>query len=290
MPALLTATIARTPTVSALVLAFATASYAGAGAEYSLQGDFSASANPNGVWSYRHGAQLLPSVTAWQAALGGWAQPQPGWARSADGSDRLPFIFQSNGSETFTHDWSAGDVVLHTTDAANGVGGGIATIAFTVPASGRVSIAGETWLGRDIGRANDWRVVHRGEVLAAGSQASGDPYSSANPQTFIGGETTPGALEDIRVCAGDEIVLEFEKAPSQVPGDFSVVRMTVTYASIAPACAADLTGDCTVDGADLGQLLSAWGGPGDADLDGSGAVDGADLGQLLSAWGPCPEA
>lgn len=275
---------------SALALAFAAATHAGAGAEYSLQGDFSASTNPSGVWSYRHGVQLLPSVTAWQAVLGGWAQPQPGWARSADGNDRLPFIFQSNGSETFTHDWSAGDVVLHTTDASNGVGGGIATIAFTAPASGRVSIAGETWLGRDIGRANDWRVVLRGEVLAAGSQASGDPYSSANPQSLSSGETTPGALEDIRVCAGDEILLEFQKAPSQPPGDFSVVSMTVTYASIAPACAADLNGDCTVDGADLGQLLSAWGGRGDADLDGSGAVDGADLGQLLSAWGPCPEA
>jgi hypothetical protein len=52
-------------------------------------------------------------------------------------------------------------------------------------------------------------------------------------------------------------------------------------------CEGDLDGSGTVDGADLGLLLGAWGGPGAADLDGSGTVDGADLGLLLGAWGPC---
>lgn len=47
---------------------------------------------------------------------------------------------------------------------------------------------------------------------------------------------------------------------------------------------ADLNGDGTVDGADLGTLLGAWGGASFADLDGSGLVDGADLGILLGAW------
>ena len=48
----------------------------------------------------------------------------------------------------------------------------------------------------------------------------------------------------------------------------------------------DLDGDGLVGGADLGILLSQWGGAGSADLDGSGVVDGADLGALLSAWAP----
>lgn len=52
---------------------------------------------------------------------------------------------------------------------------------------------------------------------------------------------------------------------------------------------ADLTGDGVVDGADLGQLLGAWGpcadgSPCEEDLDGNGIVDGADLGLLLSEW------
>lgn len=49
---------------------------------------------------------------------------------------------------------------------------------------------------------------------------------------------------------------------------------------------ADLNGDGLVNGADLGLLLSAWGGSGPADLNGDGVVAGLDLGILLSAWTP----
>ncbi|HMN96421.1 MAG TPA: hypothetical protein PKC43_11185 [Phycisphaerales bacterium] len=56
-------------------------------------------------------------------------------------------------------------------------------------------------------------------------------------------------------------------------------------------CQGDINGDDVVDGADLGQLLGAW-GPVDEgapeDLNGDGVVDGADLGILLGSWGPCP--
>ena len=55
-------------------------------------------------------------------------------------------------------------------------------------------------------------------------------------------------------------------------------------------CAPDLNGDGTVNGADLGALLGAW-GPASAgaaaDLDDDGFIGGADLGILLGAWGPC---
>jgi hypothetical protein len=52
-------------------------------------------------------------------------------------------------------------------------------------------------------------------------------------------------------------------------------------------CPADLNGDGTVGGADLGVMLSGWGSGGPADLSGDGTVDGADLGVLLSQWGDC---
>lgn len=54
-------------------------------------------------------------------------------------------------------------------------------------------------------------------------------------------------------------------------------------------CAADLNGDNTVDGADVGLLLSAWGpnSSGLADIDQDGDVDGGDIGLLLSEWGAC---
>ena len=48
---------------------------------------------------------------------------------------------------------------------------------------------------------------------------------------------------------------------------------------------ADVNGDGTVDGADLGILLGNWGNSGAGDIDGNGQVDGADLGALVADWG-----
>ena len=53
-------------------------------------------------------------------------------------------------------------------------------------------------------------------------------------------------------------------------------------------CPADFDRDGTVDAADLGLMLEAWGRSGTGDLDGDGTVDSADLGLLFIAWGPCP--
>lgn len=60
-------------------------------------------------------------------------------------------------------------------------------------------------------------------------------------------------------------------------------------------CIGDINDDDTVDSADLGFLVSAWGTCSDdpespccADLDSDGAVTSADLGLLVSAWGACP--
>ncbi|MBL9147259.1 MAG: hypothetical protein JNM94_01055 [Phycisphaerae bacterium] len=75
--------------------------------------------------------------------------------------------------------------------------------------------------------------------------------------------------------------------------DFGNVRGFVLRPSVCPA---EYTGDCLVDGADLGALLGAW-GPADPnsyvtqfDLTQDGIVDGADLGALLGAWGACPSS
>jgi probable HAF family extracellular repeat protein len=72
-----------------------------------------------------------------------------------------------------------------------------------------------------------------------------------------------------------------------VSGDPVVIIFRV---GIEDNCPADLDGDNSVGGDDLGIMLGAWGpAPGNAaDLDGNGAVDADDLGRLLAAWGPCP--
>jgi len=54
----------------------------------------------------------------------------------------------------------------------------------------------------------------------------------------------------------------------------------------APSCPADLDGDGTVGGGDLGLLLSGW-GTASGDISGDNVSNGKDLGILLSAWGPC---
>jgi hypothetical protein len=60
---------------------------------------------------------------------------------------------------------------------------------------------------------------------------------------------------------------------------------------VVAAPTGDLNGDCAVDGADLGELLLAWGPcagcervPCPADLHHDCQIDGADLGILLLAW------
>ncbi len=55
-------------------------------------------------------------------------------------------------------------------------------------------------------------------------------------------------------------------------------------------CNGDFDGDGSVNGADFGAMLSAWGPcvgcP--EDLNDDGVVSGADVGAFLALWGPCP--
>ncbi len=54
-------------------------------------------------------------------------------------------------------------------------------------------------------------------------------------------------------------------------------------------CPGDIDSNRTVDGGDLGLLMSAWGSlDPSADLNHDGRIDGLDLGLILSAWGDCP--
>lgn len=75
-------------------------------------------------------------------------------------------------------------------------------------------------------------------------------------------------------------------------GDMSILANSLTQTAWVvvegiPDCAAgDLDCSGTVDGADLGVLLSAWGSDAcAADLNHDGTVNGGDLGILLSNWG-----
>ncbi len=151
---------------------------------WDLRAGWSDAANPNGVWRYNQGNNALPHVNAWQQTLGGWTAAQPGWAMSQDGNNRLPFWYRSNGAENFGRDYAAGDVVVHVTDPANGVGNGEGNVTWTSPFSGAISINGGVWMGRDIGRGVSWTLSKNNAVLTSGAISSGDQYNRVSPFTY----------------------------------------------------------------------------------------------------------
>lgn len=192
-----------------------------------LNAQWSNASNPNGVWTYREGNNALPSVAAWQSTIGGWATAQPGWAESANGTDRLPFWFRSNGSETFARDWLDNDIVVHSTDTVNGIGNGPANVIWASPFNGLVSISGNTWLGRELGRSNRWNIYNGATLLSSGDTLTGDPFNRANPFNFSAGTGGAAALLNIPVTTGDTIRLEIVALiPSA--GEFQGVNFTVT--------------------------------------------------------------
>jgi hypothetical protein len=62
---------------------------------------------------------------------------------------------------------------------------------------------------------------------------------------------------------------------------------TRQWSIVEANCLGDFNDDGAVTGADLSQLLGAWGTAG-GDLTGDFQTDGADLSVLLGAWGDCP--
>lgn len=259
--------------------------FAGAAIVWEFSADWSETLNPNGVWSLLEGENPLPHVASWQSSLGGWSQPQPGWAESENGNNRLPFFFRSNGSETFAHDYAAGAIVMHSWDPVNGVGNGEGIFRWTAPYRCYVRVAGEVWIGRDIGRAVTVRVRRNGDTIASAPVASGDPYSSANPLPLNNGS---GPLNVLQLEAGDTIDLLFQTIGAS--GEFVVLN---DYVIEDIGCPPDLSLDGEIGFADLNLLLNQFNQTGDdllADIDDDGDVDFADLNLVLSAFNlPCPD-
>ncbi len=105
------------------------------------------------------------------------------------------------------------------------------------------------------------------------------------------GNTVEALVDGVVVMTGT--VGTGSAMPSRtIAGDLSIHTGSLTHTAsivvkgVTECAQADLNCDGSVDGADLGILLSAWGsnacGP---DINGDGVIDGADLGILLAAWG-----
>jgi hypothetical protein len=184
---------------------------------FDLANDWSDSSNPNGPWTYREGLNALPHVSAWQGLLGDFGAAQPAWARTDVGNTNLPSWMKVVAPATIAHDWQLGDVIVHTTDSTNGVGAGNANVIWTSPLAGTIDISGGVWMGRDIGRGNDWSLTLNGNLLINGNIFSGDSFNRSNPDAF---NTT------VSVIAGDVVGLEFIKTSEA--GDYVGVNLTIS--------------------------------------------------------------
>ncbi len=117
------------------------------------------------------------------------------------------------------------------------------------------------------------------------------------------GTGTPGVEIDPEAPAGSEVVSVGIERDALRGGALAMTASMLdgvtgeswagVYVATLPldsGCVADLDGDGSVTGGDIGLLLTEWGCTDGciADLDDDGSVGGADLGLLLVSWGPCP--
>jgi nitrous oxidase accessory protein NosD len=135
-----------------------------------------------------------------------------------------------------------------------------------------------------------------GGIYVAGTISLIDCLVSGNAASFSGGGVyLPNGsamnLTRTRICGNAAPnAAQVGQSGTGVVNDLGgACVMTACGDCPAEPCPADLDGNGTVDGADLGDLLSAWGQCGGcaADIDGDGTVSGADLGAMLGDWGKC---
>jgi hypothetical protein len=195
--------------VNSLAAALCAVAVPAAAQTWDLKTDWSNVANPNGAWTYRAGGAVGVSRVRGSDAFGPPGPPLI-WGNLAH-----PDYFgwsQNNGSHLAPMDFAVGDIYGH-----DDFGGATIAIDWTSNFAGSVSVTGNTWALRDIGRVNNWFVTLNGSIVEASGQIfSGDPYSRANPDTW--------AFSTL-VNAGD--VLEFYLQSPIGVGDYAGVNMTV---------------------------------------------------------------
>ncbi len=118
----------------------------------------------------------------------------------------------------------AGDIVVHSVDGANGNPAlGLATITWTSPAYGTVTLSGGVWFAQPtVNRSNDFVLTDLANdtVLASGTVSATNGFDRLNPDKFS--TNAPFAIGE-----GDVIALTFAGSPGQTFGSFSGVDLTI---------------------------------------------------------------
>ena len=195
---------------------------------YDLGADFSEVANPNGVWSFSRGADLLNKFTSSNpnainsvAANGFWG------VGAASNYESSIFKTTGNGVDAAgytNNDFLLGDILVHGTNP----GGAPILITWTAPEAGDLSVSGSAWNAHtNVNRSQDISLSINDSVLASGtlSNATNRP----NALAFSGG----GVLA---VVAGDRIVFSVTPTAGQPFASIAGVDLAVDFTPIpAPA-------------------------------------------------------
>lgn len=237
------------------------------------------------------GAQLVAKLTPAAGALG---EPDPS-------DDQKAFDF--TGPRLWTREIKSAKLI-----PAGGTGGGfnveIAGVFGWTGLEGSVNLAaggsaaGDPVDGADLAWIRGGRFFAE-DPLACGVAGCGGVCGSWNGTDLecFGGNPVVACLcggewlylwsPEQPVGPGDKITFAFVALPGALPILPGLGGSEPWTVVLQTDCVGDLNGDGVVDGADLGKILSNWGGPGVGDLNGDGTVAGADLGLVLSNWGPC---
>jgi hypothetical protein len=184
---------------------------------------------------------------------------------------------------------------------STGFGGGLQIFRGACTVEG-----GEVRLNTTLGQAGGIHIVEGDsaiidvEISSNGAAIGGglSIFPNASSSTIVSGCTiqmnvATTAAGGLWVRPGfDNVLLEDTTICNNFPDEISG-QFTDLGGNTLCLCPGDITGNGEVNGADLAELLAAW-GPcvsgicQDADLNGDGLINGADLSILLSAWGPCP--
>lgn len=186
---------------------------------YSLSGDWSNAANPNGAWSYGPGLTHYAQPSTGPANDLNSAAANGYWGSGTDFFSS-PFMLKAttNGAATGSYnnnDFLAGDVLVHSPNS-----GAPVSITWTAPRAGSIALASSVWYAHSI--------VQRSDEIAA--LLNGNSIGSA---TVTNGITRANQLAlangTYAVAAGDVLTFNFTKSAGQTFGSIAGISATINF-------------------------------------------------------------
>lgn len=219
-------TAAQTFAGAASTLATDLDSSVGALTTYDSSGDYSASANPNAVWSYGDSPSLTGAVTLYTGAgvlpygngFDVWYDPTFGL--------HAPFIYKNNGGNYQDSNIAipAGALIVHGgTPTGNN---GFSNVVFTAPAAGEYNLS-TTFSGVQIGgELASVNVLDNGASLFSSSVIYGQSQSYAKTLNLAAGETIDFAIGYVNQnpVDGDSVQLQATFTTVSEPAPLAAVR------------------------------------------------------------------